>query len=124
MIRWAIRILVIIVTPVIWWFQVAQTPKGILVGVGCALLIILAEVIIERIPLDNLVVGSMGAVVGYIVSKVFDYWIYLMDRPALYDRIHKYSLLLDILLGYLFMVVFIRKKDEVDLLDRNIFVPS
>ena len=124
MIRWAVRIIVVIASPLIGWFQISQSPKGILVGVACALAIIAAEIVIERIPLDNLIVGTIGAVVGYIISKVLDYWIYLMDRPALYDRVHKYSLLIDILMAYLFMVVFIRKKDEVDLLDRNIFVPS
>ncbi len=124
MIRWAIRIIVVVASPLIGWFQIAQTPRGILVGVACALLIILAEIVIERIPLDNLIVGTMGGVVGYIISKIFDYWIYLMDRPVWYDRIHKYSILTDLLFAYLFMVVFIRKKDEVDLLDRNIFVPS
>jgi len=124
MIRWGIRLLVIVSGPAIGWFQISQNTKGILVGVVCALLIIFAEIIIERISLDNLIAGVLGAILGLISAKMLDYGIYLLDKPGLYERVHRYSLLINILLTYLGMVVAIRKKDEVELLDRNIFVPS
>ena len=124
MIRWAIRLGVIIAGPMVGWFQIAQTTRGIMVGVACSLLVILAEIIIDRIPLDNLVAAVLGAILGLISSKLLDYGIYLLDKPMLYDRIHKYTLLFDVLLTYLGMVVSIRKKEEVELLDRNIFVPT
>ncbi|OGR83299.1 MAG: hypothetical protein A2636_00645 [Elusimicrobia bacterium RIFCSPHIGHO2_01_FULL_64_10] len=124
MIRWAIRILVVIAGPTIGWFQISQSTRGILAGVVCALLIILAEIIIERIPLDNLVAGVLGGILGLIAGKMLDYGLYIMDNPTIYARVHRYSLLINVLLTYLGMVVAIRKKDEVELLDRNIFVPS
>ena len=124
MIRWSLRILVIAAGPAIGWFQISQNTRGIMVGVVCALLIILAEIVIERIPLDNLIAGVLGTILGLISAKMLDYGIYLLDKPMLYDRVHKYSLLINVLLAYLGMVVAIRKKDEVELLDRNIFIPS
>ena len=111
MIRWFIRLAVIIAGPTIGWFQIAHTTKGILVGVICSLLVILAEIVIERIPLDNLIVGVLGGILGLISSKILDYGIYLLDKPEIYDRVHKYSLLINLLLAYLGMVVAIRKKD-------------
>lgn len=124
MIRWIIRLIVIISGPAIGWIQIAQTTKGILIGVTCSVLIILAEIVIERIPLDNLVAGILGGVMGLISAKMLDYGIYLLDQPLFYDKFHKYSLLINVLMTYLGMVIAIRKKDEVELLDRNIFVPS
>lgn len=124
MIRWMVRLLVIITGPAIGWFQIAHSTRGILVGVLCSLLIILVEIIIERIPLDNLVAGGLGAVLGLILAKTLDYGLFLLDKPDLYERIHRYSLLTNLLMTYLGMVVAIRKKDEVELLDRNIFVPG
>ena len=124
MIRWAIRLLVIIAVPAICWYEISQSARGILVGVGMSLLIILAEIIIGRIPLDNLIAGVLGGTLGLIAEKMMDYAVYLADKPVWYDRLHRYSMILNILFAYLGMVVAIRKKDEVELLDRNIFVPS
>ena len=124
MIRWIIRLLVVVAGPLIGWFQIEPSSKGILIGVSCSLAVILAEIIIDRIPLDNLVAGAIGAILGQILAKLVDYGLFLVDQPGLYDRVHKYSLLINILLTYLGMVVAIRKKEEVELLDRNIFVPS
>ncbi len=124
MIRWGIRLLVVMAGPAIGWYQISRSTKGILVGVSCALLIIFAEIIIERISLDNLIAGALGAILGLISAKMLDYGVYLLDKPDFYFKIHHYSLLINLLLTYLGMVVAIRKKDEVELLDRNIFVPS
>jgi uncharacterized protein YacL len=124
MIRWGIRLLVVVAGPAIGWFQIAPTARGILVGVACSIIVILAEIIIERIPLDNLVAGALGIILGLITAKMFDYALYLLDKPIIYDKVHKYSLLINILLAYLGMVVAIQKKEEVELLDRNIFVPA
>ncbi len=124
MIRWAVRLIVVVAGPTIGWFQISPTPRGILAGVLCSLVIIFAEIIIDRIPLDNLVAGVLGGALGLITSKLLDYGVWLLDKPFVYDRFHRYSLLINMLLAYLGMVVAIRKKDEVELLDRNIFVPS
>ncbi len=124
MIRWSVRVAVIIAGPMVGWFQIAQTTKGILVGVVCSLAIIAAEIIIERIPLDNLIAGALGGILGLISAKLIDYGVFLLDRPVFYDKFHKYSLLINLLMTYLGMVVAIYKKEEVELLDKNIFVPS
>jgi uncharacterized protein YacL len=124
MIRWILRVLVVLAGPLIGWFQISPTGRGILIGVTCSLAVILAEIIIDRIPLDNLVAGAIGAILGQILAKLLDYGLFLLDQPGIYDRVHKYSLLINVLMTYLGMVIAIRKKEEVELLDRNIFVPS
>lgn len=124
MIRWGIRLIVVIAGPTIGWFFVAQTPKGILAGVIISLLIIFAEIVIEKIPLDDMIAGILGGVFGFITARLLDYGLYLLDKPDLYNRIHRYSLLINLLMVYLGMVVAIRKKDEVELLDKNILVPG
>lgn len=124
MIRWAIRLGVVVAGPAIGWFQIAHSARGILIGVTCSLLVIFAEIIIERIPLDNLIAGILGAILGLISAKLMDYGVYLLDNPVIYDKVHKYSILINLLMTYLGMVVAIRKKDEVELLEKNIFVPS
>lgn len=124
MIRWALRIIILIAMPIFTYLNIASTANGILAGVGLALSIILAEIIIGMISLDNLIMGVIGAILGLIFAWGLDYCIYSIVPPSLYDRIHKYYVALALLSAYLGMVVAIRKKDEVDLLDRNIFVPS
>ena len=124
MIRWAIRILVVIASPMIAWFQISQSGRGILAGVLIALVIILAEIVIDKIPLDKLIVGAVGVFIGLGLAKALEYGVYLMDKPYWYDLTVRYSILINVVLGYLGMAVAIRKLDEVDLLDRNLFVPS
>ena len=53
MTRWLIRVLVILAGPAIGWFQISETTTGILVGVGCSLLVIILEMVIERISADR-----------------------------------------------------------------------
>lgn len=124
MIRWGIRLIVVVAGPVIGWFHVAQTPRGILAGVLMSLLVIAAEIIIEKIPLDDMIAGILGGVLGFVTARLLDYGIYLLDKPDFYNRVHRYSLLINLLMVYLGMVVAIRKKDEVELLDKNILVPG
>lgn len=124
MTRKIIRILVLVAGPLIGWVHVAQTINGFLAGLACSLAILAAEVVIERIPLDNLVASILGGVLGLISAQLLDYAIYLLDNPLFYYRVHKYEILTNALLSYLGMVVAVRKKAELDLLDRNIIVPS
>lgn len=121
MIGWILRILVILAGPIIGYLQVSSDAKGILIGTGVALFILFVEVVIERIPLDTLIAGILGAIIGLIGAKVLDYTVYLMENQRLYELMHAYSLLIKITLAYLGLVIAVRKKSELTLLDRDIF---
>jgi uncharacterized protein YacL len=91
-----------------------------LIGLAFSLVIILTEIIIQRIPLDTLIAGILGIVLGLIGAKLLDYTVYLMDNQQLYEIMKDYSLLIKIILAYLGLVIAVRKKSELDLLDRDI----
>ena len=120
MIIWLVRILVLIAGPVISYTQISNTPRGILIGFGFALLIILAEIIIESIPLDTLIAAILGIIFGLIGAKLLDYTVYLMDNTKVYELMKDYSLLIKVVLAYLGLVIAVRKKSELDLLDKDI----
>ncbi len=121
MLIWLVRAIVILAGPIIGYLQISPDAKGILIGVGAALFVLLVEVIIERIPLDTLIAGVLGIVIGLIAAKLLDYTVYLMDNPKLYEIMRKYSLLIKVVFGYLGLVIAVRKKGELELLDRDIF---
>jgi len=121
MIIWLVRLLVIIAGPLISYFQISHTAQGILIGFAVSLFVILAEIIIHRIPLDTLIAGVLGVILGLIAAKLLDYTLYLVDNPRIYEWMKDYSLLIKIIFAYLGLVIAVQKKSELDLLDRDIF---
>ena len=123
MIRWALRVLILVSMPLFTYFKIASSTHGILVGVGIALAIILVEIIFDLVSLDSMLIGVSGLVLGLIIVWVLDYVLYSLVSSPTYDRLHRYYVPISVICAYLGMVVAIRKKDEVDLLDRNLFIP-
>jgi len=121
---WIVRLLVIIAGPIIGYFQIAQGAKGILIGTGAAVLVILIEILIEKVALDTMVAGGLGIILGLIAAKLIDYSVALMENPAVETFFRSYSLLIKIVLAYIGMLLAIRKKEELELLDRNITLSS
>jgi uncharacterized protein YacL len=117
---WIFRIIVIIAGPVISYFQISSTTQGILIGVTGALLVIAAEIVIQKVPLDTLIVAIIGTILGLVGAKLLDYTVYLMDNAQFYEFMKSYSLLIKVILGYLGLVIAVRKKSELDLLDKDI----
>ncbi|NLB34891.1 MAG: TRAM domain-containing protein [Elusimicrobia bacterium] len=115
------RLLVIIAGPLVGYFQISPDGKGILIGTGVALLVIAAEIIIQSVRLDDLVAGFIGLFLGLISASFLRATI-----PALFDSVsvtrffENYNLMLSIVLGYIGMLIALKKKDELDLLDRDI----
>jgi len=120
MIIWLVRILVLVAGPLISYFQISRTHQGLLIGLAFSLVIILAEILIQRIPLDTLIAGILGIIFGLIGAKLLDYTVYLMDNTRVYEIIKDYSLLIKVVLAYLGLVIAVRKKSELDLLDKDI----
>ncbi len=117
-----IRTIVIILGPVIGYMQISHDAKGILIGVAAALLIISVEILVDRVSLDSLIAGVIGAVIGLVSAQLLNWVIYQLDNPKIYDLSQKYSLLSHVIFAYLGLVIAVRKKSELDLLDRDIIV--
>ncbi|MBN1824569.1 MAG: PIN domain nuclease [Endomicrobiales bacterium] len=124
MMIWLARILVLFAGPAITYFQISKTQQGLIIGFAFSLTIVLAEIFIERIPLDTLIVGILGIILGLIGAKLLDYTVYLMDNQRIYEIMKDYSLLFKIIFGYLGLVIAVRKKSELDLLDKDILKRS
>lgn len=120
MIIWLVRILVLIAGPAITYLQISRTQHGIIIGFAFSLLIILAEIFIQHIPLDTLIAGILGIIFGLIGAKLLDYTVYLMDNTRLYELMKDYSLLIKVIFAYLGLVIAVNKKSELDLLDKDI----
>jgi uncharacterized protein YacL len=56
-----------------------------------------------------------------MIASVIDYGAGLIGYPIVNSVLEKYSLLIKIIFAYFGMVVAIKKKDEIDLLDKDIF---
>jgi len=118
---WIIRSLVLIASPLISYFYVSATPKGIGVGIAFALSVILIEYIVQLIPLDTIIAALLGAVFGLIGAKLIDYMVFLAGHDQVYAWVKEYSILIKIILVYLGMVIAVNKKSELELLDQDIF---
>lgn len=119
---WIVRLLVIIAGPIIGYFQISPGAKGILIGTGAAILVILVEILIEKVALDTMVAGGIGIILGLIAAKLIDYSVALMGNPVVETFFRSYSLLIKVVLAYIGMLLAIKKKEELELLDRNIIV--
>ncbi len=120
MIIWMIRLLVVIAGPIIGYFQWGEGPQGVLLGTAVAAGIIIIEMMIEKIPLDDLVAGILGAIIGLIGAKLLDYAVSLVGNQSLDNLYKPYSILIKLAFGYFGLLIAIRKKEELNLLDQNI----
>ena len=86
---WFFRILTIIIGPVIGWYEISSDAKGIAIGVVAALFIIAVEIIIERVPLNHLLFGIIGAALGLVFSYLLNEAILLINDAKLSAVAHK-----------------------------------
>jgi uncharacterized protein YacL len=125
MFMWLARIMIIIVGPIVGFFQISKDGKGILIGTAAALLVLFAEWVIEKVPLDDMIAALIGIVFGLIFAKLLDYLVLVTFEGGRFVSIWaEYSLLVKIVLGYLGMLLAVRKKGELYLLDKNISFTS
>src|SRR3989338_2801766 len=115
-----IRLLVIVLGPVIGYFQISADGKGILIGVGAAILIIAVEIVIDKVSLDALISAVIGAIIGLVSAQLLNWVVYQVGNSRLYELSQKYSLLSHVVLAYLGLVIFVRKRTELELLDRDL----
>jgi uncharacterized protein YacL len=116
-----IRGVALVLGPVIG-FAIGHSTDAALVGLGVACLVVAAELVIERIPLDALVFGGIGAVGGVVVAKVIEWLVFKLDNPTCYRFMSDNVLVINLVFAYLGCVIAVRKKGELELLDKNIVV--
>ncbi|MFW6134503.1 MAG: PIN/TRAM domain-containing protein [Elusimicrobiota bacterium] len=115
------RLIVVIAGPVIGYLKISNDSKGILIGTAAAVLVIGIEIIIQKVRLDDMVAGALGLILGLIVASLIKYTIpALIESPRVNTAVKNYSLLLSIVFGYIGMIIALRKKGELDLLDKEI----
>ena len=118
-----LRGLALVLGPVVG-YTVGKSGDAALVGLGVAALVVAIELVIERIPLDVLVFGAIGAFGGVVFAKSIDWLVYKLDNPTLYQFVSDKSLLVNLVFAYLGCMIAVRKKGELDLLDKNLVVKS
>lgn len=115
------RIFVIIAGPVIGYMKISSDSKGILIGTAAAIFVIAVEIIIQKVRLDDLIAGGIGVILGLIAASLINNVVpVLLDNPKISEIFENYSLLVSVVLGYIGMLIAIRKKGELDLLDKEI----
>jgi uncharacterized protein YacL len=118
-----IRGAALILGPIVGYL-IGHTADSALIGLGIGCLVVASELVIERIPLDVLVFGAIGAVGGVVVAKVLEWLVFRLDNPTYYRFMSDNALVINLVLAYLGCVIAVRKKGELELLDKNIVVKS
>ncbi len=117
---WILRLIVVVAGPIIGYYVTKPSSTGILVGVGIAAVVIIIEMIIEKVPLDNIIAGVLGIIVGVIAGKLLDYTLFLVRDERVYSFYKPYSFYVQIVFAYIGLMIAVRKKAELSLLDKNI----
>jgi uncharacterized protein YacL len=117
---WIFRVLVILACPALVYTQISATPRGLGIGAGVGLTIVLLEYLIAEINLLTVISGILGAVSGMIIAKIMDYAVFQMGNENIYHAWDKYAVLRYFGLAALGLIIAIRKVPELDDLDRDI----
>ena len=121
---WIIRALLVIIIPFFSWLQISRDIKSVFIGLAIAAVIIGIELLITMVPLDTLVAAGIGVVLGFIVGHLIEYGIFSLGNLTLSEIIEKYSILIKLVMMFLGLLVAVKKKQEVDLLDKNMLSPG
>lgn len=103
-------------------YAMGRSMDAALIGLGVAALVIGIELLIERIPLDVLVFGAVGAFGGVLFGRVLEWLVFKLDNPVYYKFVTTYTAIINVFLAYLGCMIAVRKKSELDLLDKNLVV--
>jgi len=105
-------------------FAIQRTVGGALIGLGVAVVIVLLEVLIAQVKLDVLVIALIGLVLGIVAAQVLDYLFFAIDVPQVSDGVRRYIWVIRLGFSYLGIVLAVRKKSELDLLDTDVLKGS
>jgi uncharacterized protein YacL len=91
-----------------------------LIGLLVAIVVVGTEISLAQIPLVQIVMGLLGAVLGIIAGGLLDFIMDQLGAGTLRNFWSEYSLLVKVLLGYLGLVLMVRKFPELDTLDEKL----
>lgn len=119
-----LKLLPLIVGPGMGYFVFGRTIHAGFVGLGIGAIVLAIYLVFERIPLDVLVFGGLGAGGGVIATKLLEWMVYQLDNSQYFALFQKFSPLLYLFMAYLGCMIAVKKKEEIDLLDKNLVVPG
>ncbi|MBI2071166.1 MAG: TRAM domain-containing protein [Elusimicrobia bacterium] len=117
---WTFRVLVIVLGPSIGYFQFMPHWQGALLGLAISLLVVGIEYSLARVPLVQIVLGLLGAVLGIIAGGLLDFVVGQLGQQAVVGFWSDFSLLVKILLAYLGLVLIVQKYAEIDTVDQKL----
>jgi len=117
------RLIVVLAGLVLGYLKVSPDAKGILIGTGIAILVLVVELLIQTIKLDDLFAAVIGLISGLILARLLGFLVEWMDNKPAFKIYSRYDLLLKIVFAYIGMLFVVRKKSELYLLDRDLLVP-
>ncbi len=120
MIMWIFRVVALVGTPILTYFQVSNDIKGIAFGFFIGLAIIGMEYLLESVDLLSIIVAIVGGAIGIIVAKLTDYTVVQIDNDSLTTFWFKYNIIFRYALALLGMILAVKKLPEADELDKNI----
>jgi len=118
MIWWFIRIVVITASPIMGWYE-SHDWHGVAAGFAVALLIIGAEIIMERVPLTHLLFGILGGALGLSFALALHQGISITGLGDSFPFIHKAVPYLYLIFTYIGATIAVRRQQEVDRIDRG-----
>lgn len=116
-----IKVVVLLAGPLIGYLSY-HTPDAALVGLGISAIVVTSVLIFERIPLDTIIFGAIGAGGGFVFARLVDWMAFKMNNPTFNNFTDKYTGLINILLACMGCMIALSKKGELDLLDKDIIV--
>ncbi len=120
MIVWVFRIIALVGTPIITYFQISRDIKGAFFGLCIGIALIGIEYMLENINLLSLMIGIVGAAIGLIMAKLMDYTVFQISNESLNIIWVQYTIVIKFALALLGMIIAVKKLPEIDDLDRNI----
>jgi len=118
-ITWA---LVPILGACLGYYFYARGWQGIICGALVGAVVVACELYFERVPLDTMIAALIGVILGLVTAKLIDWAILQTDNASLYAWAQRYNLPIKVVLSYLGFMISVRKKEELELLDRDLIL--
>lgn len=112
----------ILICGIFCYIFVGKNIISALIGFGIGISVVAFELLLGKIRLDFLIVGIIGGVLGFIISKLIDSIILFIEQEAISGFIFKHSLLIKICFMYLGIMIALKKYSELELLDKEILL--
>lgn len=120
MVMWIIRVSVVLAGPFFGYLQISRDIRGLLLGLALGFVVVAVEYLISKIPLDTLVVAGIGVVLGFVAASLVEYGLLSLGNDRLTELMGRYSIAVKFIFVFLGLMVAVKKKTEVDLLEKDI----